>query len=154
MLAALLPLLLDLLARHTLIVTVVPLSYAFRDFHLCIGLAVLPSLRVSVPLPRIWLLASQAKKLKCSLSSLPRAYVDVCEIAGNLLVFSRWRLQAAVIQKRTMRRSSPTKALPVARILLSPLAVSGMSEMPVWRPFRLHSVSPWRTMKTLGVVIL
>lgn len=25
--------------------------------------------------------------------------------------------------------------------------------MPVWRPFRDHSVSPWRTTKTRGVVI-
>jgi len=33
----------------------------------------------------------------------------------------------------------------------SPLAVRGMSEVPVWRPLRDHSVSPWRIMKTRGV---
>jgi hypothetical protein len=65
----------------------------------------------------------------------------------------------------TIKRSSPTKALPVAMIRFSPLAVRGMSELPVclskllfvYRllntllPFRDHSVSPWRMMKTLGV---
>ena len=42
----------------------------------------------------------------------------------------------------TMSRSSPTSALPVARIRFSPFAVRGMSEVPVWRPLRDHSVSP------------
>lgn len=50
----------------------------------------------------------------------------------------------------TINRSSPTSALPVARIRFSPLAVSGMSVTPVWRPLSDHSVSPWRTMKTRG----
>ena len=53
----------------------------------------------------------------------------------------------------TIRRSGPTRALPVALILFSPLAVSGMSVRPVWRPSSDHSVSPWRTMKTRGVVM-
>lgn len=34
----------------------------------------------------------------------------------------------------------------------SPLAVSGRSVVPVWRPFRDHSVSPWRTMKQRGAI--
>jgi len=50
----------------------------------------------------------------------------------------------------TIRRSSPTSAFPVARTRFSPFAVSGMSEVPVCRPLRDHSVSPWRTMKTRG----
>lgn len=57
------------------------------------------------------------------------------------------------ILEGTMRRSSPTRALPVARTLFSPLAVSGMSVFPVWRPSSDHSVSPWRMMKTRGVVM-
>lgn len=44
-------------------------------------------------------------------------------------------------------------AFPVALTRASPLAVRGMSELPVWRPLRDHSVSPWRTMKTRGVAI-
>ena len=54
----------------------------------------------------------------------------------------------------TINRSSPTSALPVALILFSPLAVSGSSVVPVCRPFKDHSVSPCRTMKTRGVVIV
>lgn len=54
----------------------------------------------------------------------------------------------------TISLSSPTSALPVARILFSPLAVSGMSEVPVCRPLSDHSVSPWRIMKARGVVIV
>jgi hypothetical protein len=50
----------------------------------------------------------------------------------------------------TINRSSPTSAFPVARTRFSPSSVSGMSEIPVWRPFSDHSVSPWRTMKTRG----
>ena len=42
----------------------------------------------------------------------------------------------------TMRRSSPTRAFPVARIRFSPLAVRGMSVVPVCLPLRDHSVSP------------
>jgi hypothetical protein len=53
----------------------------------------------------------------------------------------------------TIKRSSPTNALPVAMILFSPSVVNGSSVVPVCRPLRDHSVSPWRTMKTLGVVI-
>jgi hypothetical protein len=49
-----------------------------------------------------------------------------------------------------MRRSEPTRALPVARMRFSPVGVRGMSVMPVWRPLRDHSVSPWRMMKTRG----
>lgn len=44
----------------------------------------------------------------------------------------------------TINRSEPTRAFPVARMRRSPLAVSGMSEVPVWRPLRDHSVSPRR----------
>ncbi len=51
----------------------------------------------------------------------------------------------------TIRRSSPTRAFPVARMRFSPLGVKGSSVVPVWRPLRDHSVSPWRTMKTRGV---
>lgn len=54
----------------------------------------------------------------------------------------------------TIRRSGPTIALPVARTRFSPLAVSGMSVRPVCLPLSDHSVSPWRTMKTLGVGIV
>lgn len=50
----------------------------------------------------------------------------------------------------TMSLSSPTRALPVARMRFSPLAVRGSSVVPVWRPLRDHSVSPWRIMKTRG----
>ena len=53
----------------------------------------------------------------------------------------------------TISLSGPTKALPVARMRFSPFAVSGMSLVPVWRPLRDHSVSPWRMMKTRGVGI-
>lgn len=52
-----------------------------------------------------------------------------------------------------MSRSSPTKALPVARIRFSPLSVRGSSVVPVCRPFSDHSVSPCRMMKARGVVI-
>jgi hypothetical protein len=54
----------------------------------------------------------------------------------------------------TINLSEPTRALPVARTRFSPLDVSGMSEVPVWRPLRDHSVSPWRIMKTRGVGML
>lgn len=50
----------------------------------------------------------------------------------------------------TMRRSFPTRALPVARMRFSPAEVREMSVVPVWRPLSDHSVSPWRTMKTRG----
>lgn len=53
-----------------------------------------------------------------------------------------------------MRRSSPTSALPVARIRFSPFAVNGSSVVPVWRPLRDHSVSPCRMMKARGLVIV
>jgi hypothetical protein len=53
----------------------------------------------------------------------------------------------------TINRSGPMSALPVARIRLAPLAVSGSSVVPVCRPSRDHSVSPWRMMKARGVVI-
>lgn len=53
----------------------------------------------------------------------------------------------------TIRRSSPTNALPVDFILRSPFSVKGSSVVPVWRPLRDHSVSPWRTMKTRGVQV-
>ena len=46
------------------------------------------------------------------------------------------------ILEGTISRSSPTSAFPVARIRFSPLAVSGMSDVPVWRPLSDHSVSP------------
>lgn len=54
----------------------------------------------------------------------------------------------------TIKRSLPTRALPVALTLFSPLAVSGMSLTPVCLPLRDHSVSPWRTMKTRGVAMI
>jgi hypothetical protein len=50
----------------------------------------------------------------------------------------------------TIKRSAPTSALPVARTRFSPVGVRGMSDVPVWRPLRDHSVSPWRIMKTRG----
>jgi len=52
-----------------------------------------------------------------------------------------------------MSRSEPTSAFPVARIRFSPFTVRGMSLVPVCFPFSDHSVSPWRMMKTRGVVI-
>ena len=54
----------------------------------------------------------------------------------------------------TIRRSGPTRARPVARIRCSPDGVRGMSVAPVWRPERDQVVSPWRIMKTRGVVIV
>ena len=54
----------------------------------------------------------------------------------------------------TINLSLPTSAFPVARMRFSPLAVRGSSEVPVWRPLSDHSVSPWRMMKTRGVLIL
>jgi len=53
----------------------------------------------------------------------------------------------------TISLSSPINARPVARIRFSPFAVRGSSVMPVCRPLRDHSVSPWRITKTRGVVI-
>jgi hypothetical protein len=50
----------------------------------------------------------------------------------------------------TMRRSSPTSAFPVAMMRFSPVRVRGISDTPVCRPLRDHSVSPWRMMKTRG----
>jgi len=54
----------------------------------------------------------------------------------------------------TINLSSPTRALPVAIIRFSPLAVNGSSVVPVCLPFNDHSVSPCLTTKTRGVVIL
>ena len=54
----------------------------------------------------------------------------------------------------TINRSSPTRARPVARTRFSPFSVSGMSVFPVCRPLSDHSVSPCRTMKHRGVVML
>jgi hypothetical protein len=50
-------------------------------------------------------------------------------------------------------RSSPINALPVALIRFSPLDVKASSVVPVCRPLRDHSVSPWRITKTRGVVM-
>ena len=50
----------------------------------------------------------------------------------------------------TISLSLPTSARPVARTRFSPLAVRGISVLPVCLPLSDHSVSPWRTMKTLG----
>lgn len=50
----------------------------------------------------------------------------------------------------TINRSFPTRPLPVAAIRFSPLGVSGRSVIPVCRPLRDHSVSPWRMMKQRG----
>ena len=54
----------------------------------------------------------------------------------------------------TMSLSFPTSALPVARTRFSPAAVSGMSVEPVCLPESDHSVSPWRTMKQRGVLMV
>lgn len=54
----------------------------------------------------------------------------------------------------TISRSSPTKALPVFLMRFSPFSVRGSSVVPVWRPLRDHSVSPWRMMKARGVVMV
>lgn len=42
----------------------------------------------------------------------------------------------------------------MAKIRFSPFEVSCSSVVPVCLPFRDHSVSPWRMMKTLGVAIV
>lgn len=52
----------------------------------------------------------------------------------------------------TINRSLPTSALPVALIRFSPLDVRGRSVVPVCRPLRDHSVSPWRIMKQRGAI--
>lgn len=64
----------------------------------------------------------------------------------------RWEREAYTCASffGTTSLSSPTRALPVARIRFSPFAVSGRSVSPVCRPFRDHSVSPWRIMKQRG----
>lgn len=49
---------------------------------------------------------------------------------------------------------SPTRACPVCLILDSPLGVRARSVVPVCRPLSDHSVSPWRMMKTRGVVMV
>lgn len=49
---------------------------------------------------------------------------------------------------------SPTRACPVCLILDSPFSVRARSVVPVCRPLSDHSVSPWRMMKTLGVVMV
>jgi hypothetical protein len=54
----------------------------------------------------------------------------------------------------TISLSSPTSARPVARTRFSPFLVNGMSDVPVCLPDRDHSVSPCRTMKQRGVVML
>lgn len=54
----------------------------------------------------------------------------------------------------TINRSFPTSALPVALIRFSPFGVSGRSVIPVWRPLRDHSVSPWRIMKQRETMLL
>ena len=53
----------------------------------------------------------------------------------------------------TINLSSPIRALPVALIRFSPLAVNGSSVVPVCLPFNDHSVSPCLTTKTRGVAI-
>jgi len=63
------------------------------------------------------------------------------------------RTYMCAIFEGTISLSSPTSALPVARIRFSPFAVSGMSDVPVWRPLSDQSVSPCRIMKARGVVI-
>ena len=54
----------------------------------------------------------------------------------------------------TINLSSPMSALPVALMRFSPFAVRGNSDVPVCRPFRDHSVSPWRITNARGVVIV
>lgn len=49
---------------------------------------------------------------------------------------------------------SPTRACPVCLILDSPFVVRARSVLPVCRPLSDHSVSPWRMMKTRGVVMV
>lgn len=53
----------------------------------------------------------------------------------------------------TINRSFPTNAFPVAFIRFSPFSVRGRSVEPVCRPFRDHSVSPWRIMKQRGAIM-
>lgn len=52
----------------------------------------------------------------------------------------------------TMRRSLPTRARPVARTRFSPEGVRGMLVVEVCLPERDQVVSPWRIMKTRGVM--
>ena len=49
-----------------------------------------------------------------------------------------------------MSLSGPKSARPVVQIRRSPLAVRGMSVVPVWRPEMDQDVSPWRMMNTRG----
>ena len=148
---------LDLRGRNALVVAVVPLADVAGDGDLGVG-ALGRGLRV-LDLPRVGVVAAEVEELDGLLCA--RAGRDV---AGWALVLCVVEDMGASVRRcevsymwtsclGTIRRSSPTSARPVARTRFSPLAVRGMSEVPVWRPSSDHSVSPWRTMKHRGVVI-
>lgn len=53
----------------------------------------------------------------------------------------------------SIRRPGPRREREEARTWDSPRGVRGISEVPVWRPLMVHSVSPWRARKTRGVAM-
>lgn len=82
-----------------------------------------------------------------------RRNIAVCAISKTFDIeeLEDWRVPYMCARfPGTISLSSPTRALPVARIRFSPFAVRGMSVLPVCLPLRDHSVSPCRTMKTRG----
>jgi hypothetical protein len=148
----------------TLVVTVVPFGDAVCDFDICV--------RAGIEAgggggggPREARFAADVEEFEGALGAgaggdvavvsqhqlLSLSTCLVLELVWGMEVWERYMCARFL---GTINLSEPTRALPVARTRFSPLDVSGMSEVPVWRPLRDHSVSPWRIMKTRGVGML
>jgi hypothetical protein len=154
----------DLMRCKTLVVTVVPFGDAVCDFDICV--------RAGIEAgggggggPREARFAADVEEFEGALGAgaggdvavvsqhqlLSLSTCLVLELVWGMEVWERYMCARFL---GTINLSEPTRALPVARTRFSPLDVSGMSEVPVWRPLRDHSVSPWRIMKTRGVGML
>jgi hypothetical protein len=158
----------DLLRRDALVLAVVPLADVRCDGDFCIG-ADGGGLLVR-DLPGVGVVAAEVKELEGLLGTGARGDVSLREkesvssVSPLLIVLYFLGKVARGTSGRvsymwtscfgTTNRSSPTSARPVARTRFSPFGVSGMSEVPVCRPLSDHSVSPCRTMKHRGVVML
>lgn len=148
--------------RETFVGTVVPFADCVCDLDVCVCAAFGREESRGVIGPGILIAAAEIEEFEGALGAVAGGDVTgwvlanvVCLVRvghiGRCLDWESWRLAYMCANfEGTINRSSPTSALPVARTRFSPFTVRGMSVVPVWRPLRDHSVSPWRMMKTRG----
>jgi hypothetical protein len=153
-----LPLLADLWGRETLVDAVIPFADLRCDLYVGVCARV-ERAGWGFLGPGEAFAAAEVEEFEGALGAGAWGYVAVMRVLGIEALAWFWKggwgggyMCARLLG--TIKRSSPTRAFPVARMRFSPLAVRGMSVVPVWRPLRDHSVSPWRIMKTRGSGIL